>query len=224
MLIYQYILDFFKILLIVILSGIIGYNRERNGMIVGIRTHVLVGLSAVLLQIISYRYFLHIPNGGDPSRLGGQMLTGIGFLGAGSILKDNKNIRGLTTAASIFFVACIGLGVGFGEYVISITVTIIGYLFLSDVFKLKRFISEKRTSSFTILIGYTESDIFNTNNIINILNENDIEILNMDLTKNSNTVNLTLKLLISDEISINYIISELSKIKDINLIKTIQKK
>ena len=91
----------FKIIVCVILVGAIGYNREKKGMVVGIRTHVMVGLVGLLIQITSLEYYRI--NGGDNDvfRLAGQYISGIGFLGAGTILKDKRSVKGLTTAASI---------------------------------------------------------------------------------------------------------------------------
>lgn len=213
--------DLLKILLIVLLSGIIGYNREKSGMLVGIRTHILVGLSAVLLQIIAIK-FSDIPSfSGDPARLGGQMLTGIGFLGAGSILKDNKNIRGLTTAASIFFVACIGLAVGFGYYELSLLVTLIGYAFLSDVLKLKKYINKKRTNTLNFLVSYEENIHVDVRDIISILSHIYVEVDSIDLKKEENHTSVILKLKSDDEISPTEIVAELSQLKYIRTIKQI---
>lgn len=126
----------FKILLCILLTSIIGYDRKKNGMIVGVRTHVIVGLSAVMLQIISIEA-ISKGYGGEVFRLGGQMLSGIGFLGAGAIMKNDKTIKGLTTASTIFLVACIGLAVGFGMYMLSIVITAIAYAFLEDIFHIR---------------------------------------------------------------------------------------
>lgn len=213
--------DIIKLLLIVFLSGLIGYNREKTGMLVGIRTHILVGLSAVLLQIIALKISAASNFSGDSARLGGQMLTGIGFLGAGSILKDNRSVRGLTTAASIFFVACIGLCVGFGYYFLAILVTLIGYAFLSDIFKLKKFINRKNTNLFTFQICFDTGSHINIKEISSILSTLYIDIDRMDLRKNKDTTCLTLKVKSDDEVSATDIIGELSQIKFLSSIKQI---
>lgn len=213
--------DLLKILLIVFLSGIIGYNREKSGMLVGIRTHILVGLSAVLLQIIAIKFSNIGSFNGDPARLGGQMLTGIGFLGAGSILKDNKNIRGLTTAASIFFVACIGLGVGFGYYALSTLVTFIGYIFLSDALKLKKYINKRRTNTLNFLVCYEENINVDVRDIVSILSNMYVEIDSVDLKKEQNQTCVILKLKSDDEVSPTEIVAELSQLKYLRTIKQI---
>ena len=127
-----------KIILGVILTGSIGYNREKKGMVVGIRTHVMVGLVGLLIQITSLEYYRVNGGSNDVFRLAGQYISGIGFLGAGTILKDKRSIKGLTTAASICLAAIIGLAVGSGIYISSIVITIVAYAFLNDIFNFIR--------------------------------------------------------------------------------------
>ena len=91
----------FKTVLCVALVGFIGYNREKKGMVVGIRTHVVVGLAGLLIQLTSLEYYRLNGGNNDVFRLAGQYISGIGFLGAGTILKDKRSVKGLTTAASI---------------------------------------------------------------------------------------------------------------------------
>jgi putative Mg2+ transporter-C (MgtC) family protein len=88
-------------------------EREVNNRPAGLRTHILVTLGAALVMLISMDGFL----GGDPGRLAAQVVSGIGFLGAGTILVQGKSIHGLTTAASLWVCACIGLAIGNGYYV-----------------------------------------------------------------------------------------------------------
>lgn len=215
--------DLLKILLIVILSGMIGYNREKTGMLVGIRTHILVGLSAVLLQIISVKFSELSNYVGDPARLGGQMLTGIGFLGAGSILKDNRNVRGLTTAASIFFVACIGLCIGFGFYFLGILSTLVGYTFLSDILHLKKFINKKRNkhNTHTFQICFETGTHINVKDIVSLLSTLYIDIDTMDLRKDHQNTCIIIKVKSDDEISSTDIMAELVQLNYINSIKEI---
>lgn len=100
------------------LCGIIGMEREHVNRPAGVRTHVLVGVSATLIMITSeylLYYFKNITTI-DPTRMGAQIISGIGFLGAGTIIKDGLNVRGLTTAASLWAVACIGIASGAGFY------------------------------------------------------------------------------------------------------------
>lgn len=103
-----------------VLAGVVGLDRERHRSAAGLRTHALVGMSSCLLMIVSAFGFADIlgtPGVGlDPSRIAAQIVTGIGFLGAGTIIAHGDSVRGLTTAASIWAVAALGIAVGGGMY------------------------------------------------------------------------------------------------------------
>jgi len=112
-----------KLLLAALAGGIIGFEREMHGRPAGLRTHLLVTLGACLMMIVSEAFFLKYGGEGassavrlDPSRTAAQIITGIGFLGAGVILKEGINIRGLTTAASLWVVAGLGMAFGMGLF------------------------------------------------------------------------------------------------------------
>jgi len=104
-----------RILLAVILGGMLGIERGRKNSAAGLRTHVLVCLGAAMVMMTN-QYVAGL-YGGDPTRLGAQVVSGIGFLGAGTILVTRRNqIRGLTTAAGLWTAACLGLAIGIGFY------------------------------------------------------------------------------------------------------------
>lgn len=114
-----------RILAAGVMGGLIGYEREKKHMPAGFRTHILVCIGAALVMIVSEHMYLEFA-GVAPARLGAQVISGIGFLGAGTIIRDKFKVKGLTTAASLWAVACIGLAVGMGYfYIASITVVII---------------------------------------------------------------------------------------------------
>lgn len=119
-----------KLVLVFILSGIIGLERESWSKPAGFRTHVLVGISAVLV-VLCGEYIAEKNGKVDPTRIPAQLLSGIGFLGAGTILRDGLSIKGLTTAASLLSVTCIGMSIGAGFYVGGILATIIVFCVLS---------------------------------------------------------------------------------------------
>ncbi|MCX5710207.1 MAG: MgtC/SapB family protein [Candidatus Omnitrophica bacterium] len=105
-----------RLLLSVILSGLIGLERQMHRRNAGLRTHILVSLGSCLIMLTSLHVF-DIYKGIaslDPSRIAAGVITGIGFLGAGTIIRDREGVRGLTTAASLWVVAAIGLAVGCG--------------------------------------------------------------------------------------------------------------
>lgn len=109
------------VLLSILLTGVIGVNREQHKHPAGLRTHVLVGMGACVFTILSRYAF---PDG-DPARVAAQVVSGLGFLGAGAILKERNDISGLTTAASLWATASIGMAVGTGAWLLGIMVTVL---------------------------------------------------------------------------------------------------
>ena len=118
-----------RLLLAAILSGLIGIERERLLWAAGMRTHMLVGVGACLIMIVSAFGFADVLGTRnvtlDPSRMAAQVVSGIGFLGAGTILLRGEVVKGLTTAASLWAVAAVGLAVGGGLYVAGVATTVI---------------------------------------------------------------------------------------------------
>lgn len=117
-----------------VLAGLVGLDREHRRSAAGLRTHALVGMSSCLLMIASAFGFADVlgtPGVGlDPSRIAAQIVTGIGFLGAGTIIAHADSVRGLTTAASIWSVAALGIAVGGGMYRAAILGTALALLLL----------------------------------------------------------------------------------------------
>lgn len=115
----------FKLCLSLVLGGIVGIERKRKGQIAGVRTFALISMGASLAMILSIyvpQEYLGLKNG-DPARIAAQVVTGIGFLGAGAIIQMKGSVRGLTTAAGIWMVAAIGMSVGVGLYVVACVAT-----------------------------------------------------------------------------------------------------
>jgi len=121
-----------------VLSGVIGFEREVHGRAAGLRTHILVCVGSALIMLTSlYIFDIYISRVSlDPTRLATGVITGIGFLGAGTIIRSGASIKGLTTAASIWAVAGVGLAVGCGFYIGAFATTaimLIALLFLRKV-------------------------------------------------------------------------------------------
>lgn len=120
-----------RILIAGILSGVIGWERERHARAAGFRTMILVGMGCCLSMIVSLRIhelfsqvdslYLRI----DPARIAYGVLTGIGFIGAGTIIRDRGNVRGITTASCLWVVSAMGLAIGCGYYILGISTTIL---------------------------------------------------------------------------------------------------
>ena len=112
----------YKLLLSLMLGAIVGLERRHKGQIAGMRTFALICMGATLAMLVSIyipQEYMSLKNG-DPGRIAAQVISGIGFLGAGAIIQMKGSVRGLTTAAGIWMTACIGLAVGAGMYTIAI--------------------------------------------------------------------------------------------------------
>lgn len=122
-----------KLVLSTVLGGIIGFEREVGNRPAGLKTHILVSIGATLIMLVSKYGFGH---GADPARLAAQVVSGIGFLGAGTILRTGNTVQGLTTAASLWVCAGIGLAIGSGFYfgaVISVILVMLSLVILVRV-------------------------------------------------------------------------------------------
>lgn len=131
-----------RLVLAAALGSVIGFERERLSWAAGLRTHMLVCVGAALIMVVSAFGFSDILGTPhvvlDPSRVAAQVVSGIGFLGAGSILLRGEVIRGLTTAASLWAVAAVGLAVGGGMYTAAIAATVIMLIILAGIKPLER--------------------------------------------------------------------------------------
>ncbi|MCM1449960.1 MAG: MgtC/SapB family protein [Clostridiales bacterium] len=115
----------FKLMLSLVLGCIVGFERKRKGQSAGLRTFALISMGATLAMLLSIyvpQEYLGLKNG-DPGRIAAQVISGIGFLGAGAIIQMKGSVKGLTTAAGIWMVATLGLAVGVGMYMVSIIAT-----------------------------------------------------------------------------------------------------
>lgn len=125
-----------QLLVAMVLGGLVGMERQIRGRAAGLRTNILVCLGSAAIIVAFQKLSLEFNVGAesairmDPARAAAGVITGIGFLGAGTIVKSNDFVRGLTTAASIWVVAAIGVTVGLGEYIISIALTLLVLLTL----------------------------------------------------------------------------------------------
>lgn len=116
-----------RLLLAVVLGGLVGLERQIHGRPAGLRTHILVCLGSALVMVLTASFGPEV----DPGRAVAGIVTGVGFLGAGVIVKSKEIVRGLTTAACIWFVAALGVAVGQGLYVVALSSTAIGLVVLT---------------------------------------------------------------------------------------------
>lgn len=177
-----------RLLLAALLGGVIGWEREQRNKQAGVKTHLLVSVGSALIMIISLYGFneaINHPNARfDPSRLAHGVISGIGFLGAGAILRhSNKVVSGLTTAAMLWVVAAIGIGIGAGFYFPSIVTTVIAYIGVVLMRGLEsRFIFSKRHVNLRILI---KDEIGKLGEIGTILGEEKVNISQVSLIEES---------------------------------------
>ena len=129
-----------KLLLALLLGATIGIERRFKGQIAGLRTFALISMGACLAMLISIyipQEYLGLKNG-DPGRIAAQVVSGVGFLGAGAIIQMKGSVRGLTTAAGIWMTACIGLAVGAGMYIIAIVATLLIIFVLVNIERIEK--------------------------------------------------------------------------------------
>ena len=182
----------FRLFLAIVLSGIIGFEREIHGRPAGLRTHVLVSVGAALVMLVSIDGF---GGSGDPARLAAQVVSGIGFLGAGAIIRDGGDIKGITTAATLWICGMIGLACGNGYYVGAIATTIFVLLFILLLKPIESRINNKNKS--IILTIDSEKAVLAT--IIKIFDEEGISIGNISADYYERKEKKLLKLKISIE-------------------------
>lgn len=178
-----------RLLLGAVVGGIIGFEREIHGRAAGFRTQLIVCVAAVLIMIISENYYHHIDSMDpslriDPARIAAGALIGIGFLGAGVIIKSGYAVRGLTTAASIWIVSAIGLAIGGGLYFEGITTAFITIIALIILRAMEKTIKPLRYKNITIATSAAENA---DETIISIMEDIGLHIHSIDYEKNRST-------------------------------------
>ncbi len=186
-----------KLLLSLVLGATIGIERRRKGQIAGLRTFALISMGATLAMLISIyipQEYLGLKNG-DPGRIAAQVVSGVGFLGAGAIIQMKGSVRGLTTAAGIWMTACIGLAVGAGMYLISIIVTLLIIFILVNIERIEQrhnFLWESK-----IIRVKTHGIFEDIEQLRELLNINDIhisdEFMKFDYEDNETIVNFMVR-------------------------------
>ena len=183
-----------RLCLAAVLSGFIGYEREVHGRLAGLRTHILVGIGSTLIMLTSMHIF-DIYRGvatPDPGRIAAQVVSGIGFLGAGTIIRFKASVRGLTTAASLWTVAGLGLAVGAGLFIAATVTTILALVALFFLNRLERIII--RRDWYKTLEIDTRAGASQLQEIRSLLSEYDVEIKDFDVKKSSSSGDLIIKI------------------------------
>ncbi len=174
---------FFRLILAGILSGLVGFEREYHGRAAGLRTHILVCLGSTLVMLTS----LHMCDmsvgkfPSDPGRIAAGVVTGIGFLGAGTIMQFKASVRGLTTAASLWVAAGLGLAVGSGLYFAAILTTIITLVALLFFSRIEHALIRK--DWYKVLAIESAAEVDNLIQIREALANYEVEVKDFDMTK-----------------------------------------
>jgi putative Mg2+ transporter-C (MgtC) family protein len=159
----------FRLFLGLLAGGLIGLNREKFNRAAGFRTHILICMGSCLIMLISIyipQVFLEFKSG-DPGRIAAQVVAGIGFLGAGAIIKNGDQVKGLTTAASIWISAAIGLAIGAGMLWIALATLILVLFALIVLERFGRVIFSKRQAKIlTVKLRQTSVNIDLVENIL----------------------------------------------------------
>lgn len=169
-----------RLILSILLGGLVGYERQASNKAAGLRTHVLVCMGSCLIMILSmnvYRTVEGLTNA-DPARLAAQVISGIGFLGAGTIMKEGPLVTGLTTAASIWVVSAIGLAVGFGYYVGAILATLLAFATLTVLYHFELRLKARSKVTLVVTMVNDRSKIEELCQILRMMSAelNDIEV------------------------------------------------
>lgn len=168
-----------RLLIALTIGGLTGLEREKSNQFAGFRTHILVAVGSCITSITSISLFTEYSMycNTDPARLPAQVLSGIGFLGAGAILKTSNGIRGLTTAAGIWATACIGIAVGYGQYTLSISAWLFVMITLYMLRGIDKFLFRQEQAIFNITIKNIEEVAI----LFNIFKKSKISIKTMDI-------------------------------------------
>jgi putative Mg2+ transporter-C (MgtC) family protein len=165
-------------------GAIIGAERSSRRQIAGLRTHILIAVGATLLMLLS----IWLPQehrdmkNGDPGRIAAQVVSGIGFLGAGAMIRLGNNVRGLTTAASLWLIAAVGLAIGAGMYIAALITEALSLvtLFALDIVEKRLFPTERNK---VLEISYKNNN-YRTREVQDIISSYGVRILSIDVDQN----------------------------------------
>lgn len=171
-----------KMFFAVLCGGVIGIEREHKRRPAGFRTHILVALGAAV-TVLTGEYLVTVGFTTDPGRLGAQVVAGIGFLGAGTIIvTKNRQVKGLTTAAGLWASAIVGLGIGAGYYEAAVFGTVIIILAEMVLARFEYFIMSK-SRAINLFIEYRDS--VSLSNISRKMSDMEVKVLSLEVTKQS---------------------------------------
>ncbi|MDD5495513.1 MAG: MgtC/SapB family protein [Candidatus Omnitrophica bacterium] len=211
----------FRLLLAAVLSGVVGYEREFHGRAAGFRTHILLCVGSTLVMLTSIHVFEafydKVPC--DPSRIAAGVVTGIGFLGAGTIMRFRASVRGLTTAASLWVVAGIGLAIGSGMYFGAIMATLLTVVALMMFSKIEH--SMIRKDWYKTMVIEMREGMDRLKYIREVLAEHGAEITDFEVERSRDGANIIFKVglrlhVVKDD---EGILNDIGRLDGINYVK-----
>jgi putative Mg2+ transporter-C (MgtC) family protein len=209
-----------------LLCGAIGFERETRDQPAGFRTHILLGLGAALFTLVSAYGFepftrAALGSGGlqfDPTRIAAQIVAGVGFLGAGAIIRQGGDVRGLTTAASLWAASAIGMAVGAGYLFGATTATVLA---MATLYALRRFrssiISPLRLDSAGLELSFKDRES-SPANALQLLRRHDIGIRSMDAEIDKERVRYKLQVRLHPPANVHDVLAELSDLPEVERI------
>jgi putative Mg2+ transporter-C (MgtC) family protein len=210
---YEYLL---RLLVAGLLGAAVGLEREYRAKEAGYRTHFLVCLGSALMMIVSkYGFDDHLVEGTirlDPSRIAAQVVTGIGFIGAGTIIFQKQIVRGLTTAAGIWATAGIGLAVGAGMYFMSITCTILVLIGLEVFRRVFKGIGVRR-----VLIEFTVGDKATLDKLADYFSTDNYRVTSYEMSETSKGYTVTEVIKLKKDIDEGELFKQLQDFKDVTV-------
>ncbi len=210
-----------RMLVSLLFGGFIGFTQEKGGRPAGLRTHIVLSLGTTIVTITSI-YISQEFSTGDPGRIAAQIVSGIGFLGAGAIIKYGFNIIGMTSAASIWTTSAIGMAAGMGMYFLGLLGTVLLVVTLSLLIRFENKIVKIRKKQYRLSVSFKNLDIdLLFNNIENLLKSFGIKITTFSfITKKTEGVTtLDLSILLAKYIEIFTVIKEIHKMNDLRSIE-----
>ncbi|MCK8816486.1 MgtC/SapB family protein [Natroniella sulfidigena] len=213
-----------RLLLACLLGGLVGLERERSYRPAGFRTYILVAVGSALIMTVSLKlpllYEGVLSNPGDPGRIAAQVVSGIGFLGAGTIIREGFSVTGLTTAAGLWTVSGIGLAVGAGFYLNAVITTVLVMLTLTILNQVElRMYNDKKLCSLRIKIFDQPGSL---GKIGSVLGENGIQITDASIEKcykEANNVYINLKVQKTNKVEPNQLVALLTDLSGVINVK-----
>ena len=213
----------FRILVGSCLGGVIGYERDRHGRPAGLRTHMIVALASATFMVIS-THFIYLQHYGhedlvevDASRIAASIVTGMGFLAGGAIMRTGITVRGLTTAAALWLVGAIGMASGAGMYSVAVFVTVVGVIALTVLRRFEDKDDRTTRRKIYLLLG-ADGSISEVSSRMRQIGA-DVSAVEYDRSVADKTLAVTLDVRFPQSLTIEKLIEELEGQRDVRRVK-----